>query len=190
MVGPSGSVARIAALGDQAFEPQLAHLLEQADALLLDVFGVANRTATRDQLVEGFLAHVQRQEAQIPALELQQVEGEVGRRMLHRCHLHVGGAAQSGALGQAAEVGLAVVGENNHLAVENQRLVGQRAKRRNQLRVQVRGIATIAVAQEHLARVESGHQPIAVVLELEQPTLARERGVGRLGKHQVEARGR
>jgi len=75
------------------------------------------------------------------------------------------------------------------LAVQHRVLDRQRRHRARDLRVERRRVAAAAVAQRHPAALLPGEEPVAVVLELEEPARVAERCVARLGEHRGDLAG-
>ena len=118
------------------------------------------------------------------AVEGQAVEEDPDHRHLGRSALDVQGVREPHPGLEPLEAGLAALVEGHDLAVEKETLHGQPAKRRDQLGIASRDrLAAPAVELDGIAR-SGGQHPDAVVLDLEEPRLARERALGQRGQHE------
>ncbi|MEZ5332470.1 MAG: hypothetical protein R2991_10560 [Thermoanaerobaculia bacterium] len=192
--GTARAVGAVAALRDEALEPERPDLFVELLPPLLDVVGEAHGAGSGQDLAEQPLALLQRQATEVPALEGQQVEGVEDGGQSRRRGLHVEGTGELGALLQELEAGPRLVVEHHHLAVEDEALEGKRAQGQLEIRIHGRRVAAAAIGESHRAPagpppvfVElGGEHPVAVVLELEEPLRTGEGLVAQLGEHRRE----
>src|SRR5262247_3611516 len=85
-----GDVEAVALLGDHALEPLLAGGVEEFGAVALDVIAVSDDAARGHQESETLLARLERQSAQIAAVQPERVEGDHADRHLGARPLDVG----------------------------------------------------------------------------------------------------
>src|SRR5206468_4256749 len=106
----------------------------------------------------------ERRKAQVAAVQIKQVEG-VEVELLMLAH---------GVL-QGLKTGAAALIESHHLAVEPGRLGRQGLQRLFYLREARRPVVALAREQPGLAALQAADQPVAVELDLVQPSLSRGR---------------
>ena len=147
--------------------------------------GVADGAGGRHHLAQQLLPLEERQRAQVVSLAGEQVEGVEDRRQLHRRGVDIGLATQVDPLPEPPKARLLVGVKHDQLAVEDERFVGERADHLGDLREGGGRVTPSPVAQPRLAVAAAGDQPVAVVLQLEEPAGLREGIVGRLGQHQL-----
>jgi hypothetical protein len=117
----------------------------------------------------------------LPGREREHVEGDEARRRLLGEHVdaRLGGVD---ALAEQVEVRLAVLAEDDDLAVEDAAALGQA----HELREVAREVAAVARLQVGLAAVAERDAAVAVPLRLVDPVVARRQrlgGLGELGEH-------
>ncbi|GAO05602.1 hypothetical protein PSR1_04516 [Anaeromyxobacter sp. PSR-1] len=163
---PPGPVGRVGALRDDPLQAEAARLPEHLGARRVHVRRVPEHLAARaEQAAQRVLALEQRPPGEVLAVEPEQVEDEVGER-----------AAPAGErLLERLEAGPAAGQHRGHLAVE------QRAPRRQRLGGarhlgELRGPVVAAPAPQRGApALQRAADPVAVVLRLVHPALARRR---------------
>ena len=119
MVGTPTAVRSVRLLGHHALEAHFSYLFEHLGTLLFDVLGEANRAARGDDPGQELLALLERQAAQVVAIDLEQIKDEVRRWMFDRGRPDVGPAREPGATRKATKVGAPVVPQNNHFPIEH-----------------------------------------------------------------------
>ena len=185
-----GLVRGVGLLRHDALEAHAADRVVEGLALRLDVIGVAHRSGLRQQLLQDALALHEWQRPQVEVFEGEQVEDEERRRQVDGGARDVGGALQERAALQPLKARPRLVVEHHHLAVEDDAVVRQAAQRTRDLG---EGRGRIGAAPEDelaLVPVAAGEDAVAVVLQLEDPVLARERRVAGFREHQPGLRER
>ena len=85
MIAAAGAVGLVLALGDDAFEPEAAGMLEHGRPVLLEVLAEPDRRAAgtpRDNLLQQGLAIDQRRLGEVEAFAIEEIEHEVAEAVL------------------------------------------------------------------------------------------------------------
>ena len=191
----AGLVGAEPALGHDPLQSLLGRRLREVDALAHDVGGVAHQPVGPQHPAQQVLAVLERHVHQRSPLEVQQVEDHVGhgdRLTLlagQRWRIRIGPAGghlqcpQPGLLLQPAERRPALLVEGDHLAVHD-RLFGIDPRRgAGQVREVGGGIDAVARPDARPAAADHGLDPVAVPLDLVQPVIVVEGGIGQGGHH-------
>ena len=169
------AIGRVRALAHHALEPGFARLLEELGAVPAHVIAEAQRVGRcLEEAPQHLLALLEPHAAEVPAVEVQQVEGEVDER--HGC---VAAALER------LEARRAVRQHGGHLAVDERRPGRQPAHGARDLRKLLGPVLPVARDEPHLALLDAGHDAVAVVLDLVEPLVARRR---RLDDHRERER--
>ena len=179
------AIGSVRALAHDALESRLARLLEELEPLATHV--VAEAQGGRggfEEPPQHVLALLEPHLAQVPAVEVEQVEGEVD----DRCR-------GVGASLKGLEARRPARQHRGDLAVEKCGARGQSADGARHLRKLLGPVLPVARDELHLSLVDPGHDPIAVVLDLVKPVVAGRRDLDdhrqgeRLGAGQPSAAG-
>ena len=133
----------------------------------------------RDQPFQGLAPLDQRRGAEVEAVEVDQVEGEIGHRMA---------VALRQRLFQQVERGDPARVLHHHLAVEDGALAGQLGEGLGQRAVAARPVVAVAGDQPHLAVFDEHQGAVAVVFDLVQPARALRRRLGAVGQLRLPLR--
>ncbi len=134
----------------------------------------------RHDLGKRSLAVFERRTGQVPAVAVEQVEGEEDE---------VRGVAAGDPVLQFGKARGAVGGERDQLAVDQRALDRERGQRPRQRREFLGPVEPVAGDQPDRAALDPGQQPVAVVFDLVQPFRSVGRGVRRGGKLRDEPLG-
>ncbi len=198
--GAPGGIGRAGFLAHHPLETQATDPSVEVLAPFLDVIGEAQGPGPGQNAPQDLFAGEKRQGPQVEVFEAQEVENVVGRRQRHRRPFGVQGAGQAPAFLQALEARLGVLVEHRHLAVEHQGVERQGPERPHQVGEGDRRFDAAAEEEVHVASraaasalvgLSSGRrkQPVAVILELEDPARPRERLAAQLGQHHLDRAG-
>ena len=182
VVAAAFRVGRIGALADHAFEAELGHGVKGLDAVAFHVVGEAQRPRFRQQGTEQALAFQQRQPLQVRAASVEQIECVDGHRVVPRRQGRRPYPAHCRACLQKAETRPPLGVVNDHLAIDRELVAGQAARALHDFRETRRQVDAASRTQSHLLAGAFDEQPIAVVLDLEDPAVAVERR-RRFGEH-------
>src|SRR5262249_48016280 len=130
-----GDVGAATLLRDHALESLLAGSVEEFGAVALDVIAVSDDAARRHQEPETLLARLERQSAQIAAVQPERVEGDHGDRHLGACPLDIGRAREAHPLLEPLKARASLVVERDDLTVQEEPRERQRAQGVHDLRV-------------------------------------------------------
>ncbi len=148
-----------------------------------------DRAELRQRRQEKLFADPERQRSQIEILEREKVEGKERRRQLDRGAFDLRGIVQRPPLLQPREARLAGVVEADDFAVDDDLVERKRVESARDFRKDGRIVVPLARDERRLAARLTGDQAIPVELELEDPVVARERLLGRLGQHRLDGLG-
>ena len=178
----TGHVRQVPAFRDDALEPHAAGPGEDLGTVADDVLGVPDpRFLLRaEQLCETSVAPLQPQAPDVFAVEVQQVEDEVGQ---------IGAIATAEDLLQRLKARAAIGQHDGHLAVEKGAPHGQFGCRRAYLGEPVGPVVAVAADEGDVPPVDAAADPVAVELELVQPLVAFRRGAGQGRELRLEALG-
>ncbi len=157
-------------LAHDPLEAGLEHTLEELTALSAHVIAEPQGGGRRyEEPPQDLLALVEPHLPEVPAVEVQEVEGEIDERR-----------PSLGAALQGLEARRPVRQHRGDLAVEERRPRRQAADGAGDLRELLRPVLPVAGDEPHLPLVDSRHDAIAVVLDLVEPVVA---GRRRLDHH-------
>ena len=171
----AGDVGRVRALGHDPLEPQRPDLGEEREAVREHVVDEPDGRLSAEDPPQRLLALQQRPRPQVAPVRGQAVEREQGGRVRGR---RAGGLRSPGleALLQPLEAGPPLGVQHDDLAVEDEIAPRKLVEGGGDLREGGGGVEPAAVAQPGTAAVAAGEDPEPVVLDLEDPALAGERG--------------
>ena len=166
VLAPPGAVGRIDPLGDDPLGPQATSVTVQVGSAADQMVAKADRVILRQrrqQALEPPLALQQRLSAQVPAVQMQQVEGEQ--------HQRAGRTLAERRL-QLREAADALLVQHDHLAVDDGSLGRQVLRPEWQIVEAMAPVVAVAGQQGRGTILQVQLDPIAVVLDLVQPLLA------------------
>ena len=150
---------------------------------------VSQRAQVGQQQAQEALSLGERERAQVPVLESEQIEAEQGGgQLLHRA-LEVARRGEQRALLQPLEARAAGVVEHHDLAVEHDLVDRERAQGGGKIGVHPRRIGPAAVVDHRAPLLAPGDGPEPVVFQLEDPARIAERPRLHLGEHRLHLGG-
>ena len=185
-VGAAPAIARVGAFRDDPLEPECRDLREEPLALTVDVIERAHGAQPGEGVEQKALAVDERQRTEVVVLERQEIEREIARGELDGGAPDLERRREPAPLLQLREARLARRVEHDHLAVDNAIVDWKRLYSASNLWEDTRIVVAVSCEQQHLAARLARQQAVAIELEFEHPSVARERRVGRFGEHDLD----
>ena len=170
-----GTIERVGALPDDAFDARLAGDLEERGPVALDVLREEDVRRVDDGFAQCLLADAELGAEEVAAVKLEEVERHEGHRVLRRHAADIGLTADPDALLDALERGTAVGIEDDQLAVDDRLTCANPGSDRLCLGVAGGLVSAATTGDADQVAGNGHHRADAVVLQLEEPSVPRKR---------------
>ena len=175
-------------LGDDALQAVLSRRLQQFLARAGEGVGDADRRPRRQHLLQEFAPLFESDAAQVVAIQVEQVEGEIDHRGgAHQVSDGVGVGVGDARLDEV-ELRDALGIEHRDLAIEHGLRCGDVVRHHGQFGILPLAAQPAARLQADLFVVQEGHGAHAIPLHLEQPILAARHALGEHRLHGLDRR--